>query len=122
MVNEFEIKNCPFCNSGSLGVRSCWDGGYSVHCFECETQGPVADRAKEAVEKWNKWESELGAKFDPDGPQEKTTERRFAAVTKPYDEVMTNIKLIKQKIETILQMEQWILENTQNPEKMEEKK
>ena len=106
MVNEFEIKNCPFCNSGSLGVRSDLDGGYSVHCFECETQGPVADRAKEAVEKWNKWESELGAKFDPDGPEKTGSSLgpRFSKVTRPYMEALDQIAETNKRILELTQM------------------
>ena len=59
VVMEYELKNCPFCNSNSLEIKENISdykekyNGYWVHCCNCHAIGPLKLKCDEAVNLWN---------------------------------------------------------------------
>lgn len=45
------MKNCPFCDSGTLSIER--DVGYIVMCSNCLCRGPYSDSEEKAVSAWN---------------------------------------------------------------------
>lgn len=56
MTKEADLLPCPFCGNAEPTIPEYerdW-GGYSVWCFSCGVDGPVADTAAQAVVAWNR--------------------------------------------------------------------
>lgn len=53
MLNEREIKPCPFCGceNWAMWVNS---SGWHLECNGCLASGPIKDSRQEAEEAWNR--------------------------------------------------------------------
>jgi len=57
----YKTKSCPFCNGRSLLTPSKGKlDTYRVKCYQCDAEGPLCLREKDAVERWN------DRRFDPE--------------------------------------------------------
>ena len=49
-----EILPCPFCGSKDIEIQPVFDDkGHCVHCFDCDSWGPVSDTIDNTIAAWN---------------------------------------------------------------------
>jgi Lar family restriction alleviation protein len=57
--DTIELKNCPFCGGGDVGVfQTFYPGGWVVACDDCHTETGQLNTREEAVRFWNHREDE----------------------------------------------------------------
>ena len=52
MIEDFELKTCPFCDSDNVELVMCKDSS-SVNCENCLAWGPEKDNPRDAAKAWN---------------------------------------------------------------------
>lgn len=54
MSDDKELRSCPFCGSGWVGLYKPHYHLFAVLCNKCSAEGPAADSEDEAADAWNR--------------------------------------------------------------------